>query len=183
MNTFQRALRSVTRKPIKSALLLLVIVTVSLLLLCGMACQNASIQTQDSTRQAVGAGLRLDANEANRSKRLDECVKQIGDSMEGSYGGVHMEILENGFGTQLLVYTDNSFESLDTADIDRLQFLIFFPQPFPLIPFALFTALIFLLVSRTSHSLNKFRSGVKSLSAPSPALSTLSLTAIKRTPF
>ena len=74
MNTFQRALRSVTRKPIKSALLLLVIVTVSLLLLCGMACQNASIQTQDSTRQAVGAGLRLDANEANRSKRLDECV-------------------------------------------------------------------------------------------------------------
>lgn len=54
MNTFQRALRSVTRKPIKSALLLLVIVTVSLLLLCGMACQNASIQTQDSTRQAVG---------------------------------------------------------------------------------------------------------------------------------
>ena len=72
-----------------------------------MACQNASIQTQDSTRQAVGAGLRLDANEANRSKRLDECVKQIGDSMEGSYGGVHMEILENGFGTQLLVYTDN----------------------------------------------------------------------------
>ena len=120
MNTFQRALRSVTRKPIKSALLLLVIVTVSLLLLCGMACQNASIQTQDSTRQAVGAGLRLDANEANRSKRLDECVKQIGDSMEGSYGGVHMEILENGFGTQLLVYTDNSFESLDTADIEQL---------------------------------------------------------------
>lgn len=120
MNSFQRAWRSMFRKPVKSSLLLLVIVAVSLSLLCGMACQNASIQTQDTTRQAVGAGLRLDANEANRSKRLDECVKQIGDSMEGSYGGVHMEILENGFGTQLLVYTDNSFESLDTADIEQL---------------------------------------------------------------
>ena len=120
MNSFQRAWRSMFRKPVKSSLLLLVIVAVSLSLLCGMACQNASVQTQDTTRQAVGAGLRLDANEANRSKRLDECVKQIGDSMEGSYGGVHMEILENGFGTQLLVYTDNSFESLDTADIEQL---------------------------------------------------------------
>ena len=66
MNSFQRAWRSMIRKPVKSSLLLLVIVTVSLSLLCGMACQNASIQTQDITRQAVGAGLRLDGNESNR---------------------------------------------------------------------------------------------------------------------
>lgn len=39
------------------------------------------------------------------------------------------------------------------------------------------------LVSLTSHSLNRFRRGVKSLSMPPFALSTLSLTAIKRTPF
>ena len=36
-------------------------------------------------------------------------------------------------------------------------------------PFDFFTALIFLLVSLTSHSLNRFRSGVKSLSMPSLA--------------
>ena len=51
------------------------------------------------------------------------------------------------------------------------------------LPFDLFTALIFLLVSLTSHSLNRFRRGVKSLSMPPFALSTLSLTAINRTPF
>ena len=65
------------RKPVKSSLLLLVIVAVSLSLLCGMACQNASIQTQDTTRQAVGAGLRLDGNESNRTKRLEETTDKI----------------------------------------------------------------------------------------------------------
>ena len=44
-----------------------------------------------------------------------------------------------------------------------------------------FTALIFLLVSLTSHSLKMFRRGAKSLSPC--ALSTPSLMAIKRTPF
>lgn len=77
MNSFQRAWRSMIRKPVKSSLLLLVIVTVSLSLLCGMACQNASIQTQDTTRQAVGAGLRLDGNESNRTKRLEETTDKI----------------------------------------------------------------------------------------------------------
>ena len=51
----------------------------------------------------------------------------------------------------------------------------------PLMPFDRFTALIFLLVSLTSHSLKMFRRGAKSLSPC--ALSTPSLMAIKRTPF
>lgn len=120
MNSIQRAWRSVIRKPIKSLLLLMVIVTVSLFLLCGMASSNASVQTQDTTRQAVGAGLRLEENETNRSKRLTECSKMIGDGAEGSYGGVHQKKLENAYGTQWQVTTDNSFESLKIADIEKI---------------------------------------------------------------
>lgn len=120
MNSMQRAWRSVIRKPIKSLLLLLVIVTVSLFLLCGMASKNASVQTQDTTRQAVGAGLRLDENETNRSKRLTECSNMIGDDVEGSYGGVHQRKLESVYGTQWEVWTDNSFETLQLADIKKI---------------------------------------------------------------
>nr|WP_319489264.1 ABC transporter permease [uncultured Caproiciproducens sp.] len=120
MNSIQRAWRSVIRKPIKSFLLLLVAVTVSLFLLCGMASRNASVQTQDTTRQAVGAGLRLDENETNRSKRLMECSNMIGDGVEGSYGGIHQRKLESAYGTQWKVWADNSFETLQTADIKKI---------------------------------------------------------------
>lgn len=99
MNSLQRAWRSVIRKPIKSILLLLVMVTISLFILCGMACRNASVQTQDTTRQAIGAGLRLDANEKNRSKRLSDCSEMIGEGTEGTYGGVHQEKIETAYGT------------------------------------------------------------------------------------
>ena len=120
MNSLQRAWRSTIRKPIESILLLLVIITVSLFILCGMACRDASVQTQDTTRQAVGAGLRLGANETNRSQRLIECSEQIGDGVEGSYGGVHQRKLESVYGTQWQVWTDNSFESLQVADIETI---------------------------------------------------------------
>lgn len=52
---------------------------------------------------------------------------------------------------------------------------------FPLIPFVRLDARIFLLVSRTNHSLKRLRSGVRSFSPL--ALSTVSLTAMNRTPF
>lgn len=120
MNSLQKAWRSTIRKPIKSILLLLVIITVSLFILCGMACRNASVKTQDTTRQAVGAGLRLGANETNRSKRLIECSEQIGNGTEGSYGGVHQQKLESVYGTQWQAWTDNSFESLQVADIETI---------------------------------------------------------------
>lgn len=120
MNSIQRAWRSVIRKPIKSILLLLVMITVSLFILCGMACRNASVQTQDTTRQAIGAGLRLDANETNRFKRLSECSKMIGSGMEGTYGGVHQKKLETAYGTQWQVWTDNFFDSLQVKDIETI---------------------------------------------------------------
>ena len=82
MNSVQRAWRCVVRKPIKSLLLLFVIAAISLFILCGIACRNASVQTQDTTRQAVGAGLRLDANEKNRTKRMIECSNKIGADVE-----------------------------------------------------------------------------------------------------
>ena len=96
MNSLQRAWRSVIRKPIKSILLFLVVLTVSLFLLSGMASRSASVQVQDITRQAVGAGLRLDANETNRSKRVNEISDRIGG--EGALEGVHQEKLETACG-------------------------------------------------------------------------------------
>lgn len=120
MNSIQRALRCIVRKPIKSLLLLLVIVTVSLFIVSGMASKNASVQTQDTTRQAVGAGLRLDANESNRSKRLMKLSHIIGNGVEGSYGGVHQKKFETNYGTQWQVWTDNSFESLQVDDIEKI---------------------------------------------------------------
>lgn len=119
MNSIQRAWRCVIRKPVKSILLLLVVLTVSLFLLSAMASRNTSIQMQDTTRQAVGAGLRLDANESNRTRRLTEISNRIGDA-EGALDGVHQEKLETAYGTQWVVWTDNSFESLQLPDIEKI---------------------------------------------------------------
>lgn len=120
MNSVQRAWRCVVRKPIKSLLLLFVIAAINLFILCGVACRNASVQTQDNTRQAVGAGLRLDANEKNRTKRMIECSNKIGADVEGSYGGVHQKKIETVYGTQWSGWTDHSFDTLQLYDIEQL---------------------------------------------------------------
>ena len=60
MNFFGLARRSVFRKPIKSILLLLIVFAISTLLLAGVASKNASIEVQDKTRQAIGAGFLLE---------------------------------------------------------------------------------------------------------------------------
>lgn len=118
MNSRQRAWRCVMRKPIKSMLLFLVVLTVSLFLMSGLASRSASVQVQEVTRQAVGAGLRLNANEKNRSRRLNEISGRIDG--EGELEGVHQEKLETAAGTQWMVWTDNSFESLRINDIEKI---------------------------------------------------------------
>ena len=60
MNFFKLAERSVLRKPVKSILLLLIVFVISTLLLSGMSCRNASVEVQDKTRQAIGAGFLLE---------------------------------------------------------------------------------------------------------------------------
>ena len=65
MNVLRRGVCSVIRKPIKSILLLLVIVVISSFFVAGLASQSASVNVQDSTRQAVGATFRLELSEAN----------------------------------------------------------------------------------------------------------------------
>lgn len=57
MNFFELAARSVLRKPAGSILLLLIVFMISTLLLSGMSSRNASVEVQDQTRQAVGAGF------------------------------------------------------------------------------------------------------------------------------
>ena len=120
MNSFQLAVRSVIRKPVKSILLFLVIFMISLFLLAGMASKNASVATQDKTRQAIGAGLVLMANEENRYVRIENIIKEIGGNTEGSLDGVTVEKLEVAGGTSWAVYTDNSFETLQIDAIERI---------------------------------------------------------------
>ena len=117
MNFFKLAERSVLRKPVKSILLLLVVVVISSFYMSGMASQSASINTQDSTRQAVGATFRLELSEANRHTRLEEAAEHLGDKTEGSYNGVHFFQTENGMSG---VSTDNSFETIIAEDAEKI---------------------------------------------------------------
>lgn len=120
MNCFQRAWRSCVRKPVKSILLLLVVFIISLFLLSGMASKNASVATQDKTRQAIGAGLLLEGNEANRHQRINRISEKIGENTEGSLDGVHQKKLESSSGISWQVWTDNFFETLKLEDIDKI---------------------------------------------------------------
>lgn len=124
MNLFQRAIRSCLRKPVKSILLLLVIGTISLLFLSGMASRSANIAAKDSTRQAIGAGFLLEGNPENRNKRLQEAFKAIeetfGVGQSGSYQGVHAETIISNGQPSGYVWTDHSFESLVREDIEKI---------------------------------------------------------------
>ena len=119
MNGFSLAWRSVIRKPVKSILLFVTVFTISLLLLSGMSSGKATIQIQDNTRQAVGAGLLLEENEADRHRRIDELSEQL-DHKEGTLGGYHQEkIIINGV-ESWRTWTDNSFETLLVEDIEKI---------------------------------------------------------------
>jgi len=120
VNSFQLAVRSVIRKPVKSILLFLVVFIISLFLLSGMASKNASVATQDSTRQAIGAGLLLVENEANRHTRLNETIDELGENTQGTLDGVTVYKLELAGGTSWAIYTDNSFETLKISDIEKI---------------------------------------------------------------
>jgi len=119
VNGFSLAWRSVIRKPVKSVLLFVTVFTISLLLLSGMSSGKATIQMQDNTRQAIGAGLLLEENEADRHRRIDELSGQL-DHKEGSVGGYHQEkIIINGV-ESWRTWTDNSFETLLVGDIEKI---------------------------------------------------------------
>jgi len=117
MNFIMRGNRSVIRKPVKSILLLLVVVVISSFYMAGMACQSASIHTQDSTRQAVGATFRMELNEANRHTRLKKAAEQLGDKTEGNYDGVYFYQTEGGMSG---ASTDNSFETIIPENAEKI---------------------------------------------------------------
>ena len=120
MNFFGLARRSVFRKPVKSILLLLIVFAISTLLLAGVASKNASIEVQDKTRQAIGAGFLLERNAEYRTKRVREYSEKIGNDKEGSFGGYHQEKeIINGVETWT-GWTTNEFEGLDIKDIEKL---------------------------------------------------------------
>ena len=119
MNFFGLARRSVFRKPVKSILLLLIVFAISTLLLAGVASKNASIEVQDKTRQAIGAGFLLERNAEYRTKRVRECSEKIGNK-DGSFGGYHQKkVVVNGV-ESWQGWTTNEFETLDIKDIEKL---------------------------------------------------------------
>lgn len=117
MNMIKCGIYSVMRKPIKSLLLLLVVITISIFFTAALASHSASIQTQDSTRQAVGATFRMEINEPNRQKRLDEAMKVIGEQNDGSYGGVIFKRYPDG---SSYVGTDNFFDTIKVEDVEKI---------------------------------------------------------------
>lgn len=117
MNVLRRGAYSVVRKPIKSILLLLVVVVISSFFMAGLAGQSASVNVQDSTRQAVGATFRLELSEANRHTRLEEATEKIGEGKEGTYGGVTTKKFEDG---SWMSFVDNSFETVIPKDAEQI---------------------------------------------------------------
>lgn len=117
MNIFGLSIRSVLRKRAKTILLMLIIFITSVFIFAGWACKSASIQTQNESKQAIGASFRLEENEANRHVRMDELSTQIGLGVSGGAGGYHKEQLVSG---EWRTWTDNSFETLLTEDILKI---------------------------------------------------------------
>ena len=121
MNSFQRAWRSVIRKPVKSILLFLIVFIISLFFLSGMASRNASIATQNITKQAVGAGFLMEANEADKHNRAEEILEQKGEGEEGNFDGVNVEKIETEYGASWRVWYDNSSQTLLLHDIEKIS--------------------------------------------------------------
>ena len=117
MHIFGLSLRSVLRKRAKTILLMLIIFITSVFIFAGWACKSASVQTQNESRQAIGASFRLEENEANRHVRMDKLVKQIGEGAGGSAGGYHTGQTESG---EWFTWTDNDFETLLMEDILKI---------------------------------------------------------------
>ena len=107
MNIFGLSIRSVLRKRAKTILLMLIIFITSVFIFAGWACKSASVQTQNESRQAIGASFRLEENEANRHVRMDKLVKQIGEGAGGSAGGYHTGQTESG---EWFTWTDNDLK-------------------------------------------------------------------------
>ena len=120
MNSFQMAWRSVIRKPVKSILLFFVVFMISLFFLSGMASRNASIATQNKTKQAVGAGFLIEANEANKRNRADEILAKKTEGEEGNFDGVNVEKIETNYGTSWRVSYDNSFQTILIHDMEKI---------------------------------------------------------------
>lgn len=118
MNLFQLSIRSVIRKPVKSILLFLIVLISAGFIYAGWACQYASVQTQNSSKQALGASFRIEENEANRHERIEKLSKQIGDNESGSVDGYSQKQLPTG---EWITWTDNSFETLLIDDMEKLS--------------------------------------------------------------
>lgn len=118
MNLIQLSIRSVIRKPIKSILLFVIVLISAGFIYAGWACQYAGIQTQNSSRQAVGASFRLEENEADRHRRMEEASNKIGANVSGSADGFHQKQLPTG---AWHTWTDNSFETITKEDIETLS--------------------------------------------------------------
>jgi putative ABC transport system permease protein len=117
MNIFGLSIRSVLRKRAKTILLMLIIFITSTFIFAGWACKSASIQTQNESKQAIGASFRLEENEANRHVRMEELSKQIGEGISGGAGGYHQEQTALG---DWHTWADNSFETLLMEDILKI---------------------------------------------------------------
>lgn len=117
MNLLRLSIRSVIRKPVRSILLLALVLVVSSFLYAGWSCRSAGVITQNNSKKAMDAGFRLEEDAGNSQKRRNAAIEKMGMNVEGSVDGVHADQLENG---DWHVWTDHSFDTLRMPDIRKI---------------------------------------------------------------
>lgn len=117
MSDFNRAIRSMFRKPMKSILLLCVVTFIGVFMVVGFATKNTNVNLQDNARQAIGASYQLELNMNNRRERLLELSEKLGEK-EGEIDGYWQKQTESG---QWLTGTDNEFETVFYEDVMKIS--------------------------------------------------------------
>ena len=117
MSDFNRAIRSMFRKPMKSILLLCVVTFIGVFMVVGFATKNTNVNLQDNARQAIGASYQLELNMSNRRERLLELSEKLGEK-EGEIDGYWQKQTESG---QWLTGTDNEFETVFYEDVMKIS--------------------------------------------------------------
>lgn len=116
MSFISRAMKSVLRKPLKSILLFLVIMIMSISMITSYTLKGANVVIQDDAKKSLGASLTLEMNIDNYRQRMVDIADELGEN-EGSKDGYWQKKTENGSWAS---GTSNAFASLHKDDIDKL---------------------------------------------------------------
>lgn len=103
LNQVVLAWKAIIRKPIRSLILLIIVLLLTIFIVSIQSISQIGIRVQDKSRQAIGASFRLEINEANRRQRLND-----------------LEPIQYPNGAWGVDIPNNEFESLLLSDIQEI---------------------------------------------------------------